>query len=129
MTNQIRSQLKIDYLRANVVERATPVKSVTIETTSELYFDSTQVVGTAHELIAVGDVTDDCFAVIENLHATAEVSIGGDDESVFVEWLSVPAGYPAAVIPKVAALASTYLKSTVADTPVRVSLYKVVAPE
>jgi hypothetical protein len=128
MTNQIRTQFKLDYLRANVVERATPVKGVTIETTSDLYSDNTQIVGTTHELLALGDVTDDAFAVIENLHASAEVSVGGDDASVFVEWFSIPAGYPPAVIPKVAALASTYLKSTAADTPVRVSIYKVVAP-
>jgi hypothetical protein len=127
MSNQIKTAIRWQYWRDNVMVRSTPQTEITVETTSELFSDNTQVVGTTHELLAAGDVTDNAFAVIENLHATATVEIGGDDTSVFVPWLTIPAGGPPLVIPRITALADTYIKSSVASTPVRVTLIKVEA--
>ncbi len=128
MANAIKTSLRIEIIRENVNIRTTPLTQTSVATTSELYSDNTQVVGTSHELIAAGDVTDDAIAIIENLHATATVTIGGDSGGSFVPWIDIPAGYPAAVLPQVATLASTYLKSSVASTSVRVTLVKIVAP-
>ena len=128
MANAVRTSFRLEIIRENVNIRTTPLAQTSIATTSELYSDNTQIVGTSHELIAAGDVTDDAIAIIENLHATATVTIGGDDTGAFVPWIDIPAGYPAAVLPQVATLASTYLQSTDASTPVRVTLAKIVAP-
>lgn len=128
MANAIKTTFRLEILRENVVIRNGPLTSTSIATSSDLYSENTQLVGTSHEVIAAGDVTDDAIAIIENLHATATVTIGGDSGGSFVPWVDIPAGYPAAVLPQVATLASTYLKSTVASTPVRVTIAKIVAP-
>jgi len=128
MANEIRTAFKFDLWRANVNVRSSPQKQVSVETTSELYSDNTQSVGTTHEAVAAGDVTDDAMLIVENLHATATVEIGGDSGGSFVSWLTIPPGYPAAVLPVASSLASTYLKSDTAATPVRVTLCKIVAP-
>ena len=128
MANSVRMIQKIDYIRGGSTVRPGATKQTTVESTSELFTDNTQLVGTSHELIAAGDVTDDVIAVIENLDDTETVQVGGDAAAVFVEWFTIPPGYPAAVLPNVGALASTYLQATGANTPVRVSLYKIVAP-
>lgn len=128
MTNQVKIATKFDLLRASVNVRNSPLKQIEVETTSELFSDNTQVVGTTHETVAAGDVTDDAMMIVENLHATATVEIGGDATGSFVSWVTIPPGYPPAVIPVVSSLASTYLKSDTASTPIRVTLVKIVAP-
>jgi hypothetical protein len=128
MTNSVKMIQKIDYIRGGVTVRPGATQQTTIETTSELMIENTQIVGTTHELITAGDLTDDVFAVIENLDDTETVQVGGDASTVFVEWFTIPPGHPKAILPNVGALASTYLKATGANTPVRVSLYKIVAP-
>lgn len=127
MANTVRVSEKLDYLRDSAIERVFPNEQTSVSTTSELYTDNTQIVGTTHELIAAGDVTDDAIARIENLSTTATVLVGGDSGGSFVEWFSIPPGYPAAIIPQVGALASTYLKASGASTPIRVSLFKISA--
>jgi hypothetical protein len=124
----IRTTLKIEYLEDNAIVRSIPTKIFSIDTTSPLIVDNTQLVGTTHELVAVGDVTDDAFMVVQNMHATALVSVGLDVSTVFTPLVDIPAGGPPAIIPIASTLAATYLKSTVASTPVRVTLIKVVAP-
>jgi hypothetical protein len=95
-------------------------------TTSELKTQNVQVVGTTHEVIAAGDVTDSAACRIENLHATAIISVGGDAAGSFVKWFDVPPG-EVAYLPRVGTLVSTYLDSDTASTPVQVTLIKVAA--
>ena len=128
MTNIVKIQQKTDYVRDSVTERVSPLKSYQIETTSELLLDNTQIVGTTHEVLAIADITDDALAIIENLSPTATIEIGGDAAAVFVPWIRIPPGYPAAVLPVVESLAATYLISSAVTTPIRVRLYKIVAP-
>lgn len=128
MSNTIKAQIRIDYLSANSIVRSIPNRVFEVPTTSDIISDNTQVVGTTHAAIDAGDVTDDAMAIIENLHATALVRIGGDASTVFVPWIEIPAGGPPAILPVITALASTYLISSVASTPVRVTLIKIVAP-
>jgi hypothetical protein len=119
--------MRLQFVRDNVTIVNPPLKEVSTTTTSELRTDNVQVVGTTHELIAAGDVTDAAACRIENLHATAVVSVGGDAAGSFVKWFDIPAG-EVAYLPRVGALASTYLDSDTASTPVSVALLKVVAP-
>jgi hypothetical protein len=128
MSNSVRTLFRLDWYEDNALSRSIPSKQKTIETTSGLVFDATQVIGTTHEVLAVGDVTDDAVLVVENLHATALVQNGNDDASVFVPVIDIPAGYPAAVLPIASSLAGLYLKSSVASTSVRVAAFKIVAP-
>ena len=128
MANEARTTIKFDYLEGNAFVRGIPTKAFSAATTSNIISDNTQIVGTTHELIAAGDVTDDAMAIVENLHATALVRIGGDAAGSFVPWIEIPAGGPPAILPVVATLASTYLISSVASTSVRVTLVKIVAP-
>lgn len=127
MSNSIKISTRWQYVRGTVNVRQTPQSEATIATTSELMLDATQVVGTTHELIAAGDVTDNAIAIIENLHATNTVLVGGDDTGSFVEWFSIPPGYPPAILPQVGSLAATYLKASGASTSVKVTLVKVSA--
>jgi len=127
MANSVKLAYRLLILRDNVTVRTTPLSETTIATTSELFADNTQSVGTSHELIAAGDVTDDMLAIVENLHATAIVTVGGDAAAVFVPWFFIPPG-ERAVMPRLDAVAAAYLKSDTASTPVRVTLVKIVAP-
>jgi len=124
MTNTIKFSSRTQFTRGTTVEQNATFKEVSISTSSELTSDNVQVVGTTHELIAVGDVTDSARCEIENIHASAIVSVGGDSTGSFVLWFTIPAGEKA-VLPRVGALASTYLKSSAVSTPVRVTLHKV----
>jgi hypothetical protein len=127
MANTIKTTLRLEWLEATVLSRFTPTTIYSVETTSDLRNENTQLVGTTHELIALGDVTDDAFAMIENLHATALVQVGRDIAAAFVGVIDIPAGGPPAILPLVTTLAETYLKSSVASTPVRITLIKVAA--
>ena len=127
MTNQVKISTKMDLWRSNVNVRNVPLTQISVDTTSELFSDNTQIAGTSHEVVAAGDVTDDAMVLVENLHATATVEIGGDDTGAFVSWITIPPGYPPAVIPLASSLAATYLKSDTSSTPVRVTLVKIVA--
>lgn len=124
MANSIKFSSRTQFVRGTVFENAAPFKEITIATTSELTSDNVQVVGTTHEVIAAGDVTDAARCEVENIHATATISVGSDSGGSFVLWFTIPAGEKA-VMPRVGALASTYLKSSAASTPVRVTLHKV----
>lgn len=126
MSNSIKVAVKLQYLQTGVVTRQIPLKETTITTTSELLSDNTQVVGTTHELIALGDITDDAYVQIENLHATALAQVGVDVAAAFVGVIDIPAGGPPAILPRATTLASTYLKSDTASTPIRVTMIKVV---
>jgi hypothetical protein len=128
MANEIRVMTRLQFLTDGTITRSVPQSEANIATTSNVISDATQLVGTTHEQIAAADVTDDAFAMIENLSATAEVQVGGDASSVFVPWFTIPPGGSPAILPLVAALADTYLISDEAATPVRVTLIKVVAP-
>lgn len=124
MSNTIKFSSRTQFLRGTTQEQIPPYKEVSITTTSELTSDNVQIVGTTHEVIAAGDVTDSARCEIENIHASATISVGGDSTGSFVLWFTIPAGEKA-VLPRVGALASTYLKSSAVSTPVRVTLHKV----
>lgn len=124
MANLFRFSSQLQFSRSTVIVRNPPMKVVEKTTTSELNTDNVQVVGTTHEVIAAGDVTDSAACRIENLHATAIVSVGGDSGGSFVKWFDVPPG-EVAYLPRVGTLASTYLDSDTASTPVQVTLIKV----
>lgn len=127
MSNEIRTSFSFQFWRSGTLYRQSSQKQTVTDTTSEIYGDSTQVVGTTHGAVDAGDVTDSAMMLIENLHATAVVEVGGDDSGSFVSWFKLPAGSPPAVVPIVSSLTDTYLKSSVASTPVRVTLIKVAA--
>jgi len=128
MANAIRTTIKIEYFEDSAIVRSIPSRVYNVVTTSGIVSDNTQLVGTTHEQVAIGDVTDDAFLMVQNMHATALVQVGLDVSTVFTPLVDIPAGGPPAIIPIASTLADTYLKSTVASTPVRVTLIKVVAP-
>lgn len=127
MANEIKTTFGFQFWRDSVLFRQSQQKTTTTDTTSDIYSDNTQLVGTTHGVVDAGDATDDVMMLVENLHASAVVEVGGDDASSFVSWFKIPAGSPPAVVPIVSSLAATYLKSSVASTPVRVTLVKVAA--
>ena len=127
MANTIKMAMRLQFSRAGVIVKNPPLKEVETSTTSELNTENVQIVGTTHEVIAAGDVTDSAACRIENLHATAVVSVGGDNTGSFVKWFDIPPG-EVAFLPRVGTLASTYLDSDTASTPVSVTLIKIVAP-
>jgi hypothetical protein len=128
MANTIRVIEAFEFLREGVRAKSVPQATYSISTTSELAPINEQVVGTTHEAIAIGDVTDTAFCEISVITDTAVVSIGGDSGGSFVKWFDVQKGDPPARMPRVGTLASTYLKSDTASTTVQVKLIKIVAP-
>lgn len=128
MSNTITTTIGVDYRINNVsAPGGLPSRQEAAPTTSRINHQSVQIIGTTHEVIAAGDVTDDAMALIRNNSPTAIVTVGGDASTVFVPWFDIPPG-ETAKMPRVDSLAATYLKSTAASTEVLVSLYKVVAP-
>jgi hypothetical protein len=127
MANTIKTTIKTEWFIGSTLSRFTPNTVYSVETTSDLRNENTQLVGTTHELIALGDVTDDAFCMVENLHATALVQLGREIAAAFVGVIDIPAGGPPAILPLVSTLAETYLVSNVASTPVRITLIKVAA--
>lgn len=128
MANTIRVIEAFEFLREGVRAKSVPQQTYTIATTSELAPMNEQIVGTTHEAIALGDVTDTAFCEISVLTDTAVVSVGGDASGTFVKWFDMKKGDPPARMPRVGTLASTYLKSDTASTIVQVKLIKIVAP-
>jgi hypothetical protein len=128
MSNTIRNRMQFEVVAPGRATHSIPQRIYEQITTSDLVNDTTQLIGTTHEQLALGDATDDLFCRIENLHATALVEIGIDDSSVFVSVVKVPAGGPPAILPVLSVAADLYLKSSVASTPVRITLCKIVAP-
>lgn len=128
MANAIRNIMAFSVNAPSRVTHSVPQRIYDQATTSDLINDTTQLVGTSHEQLALGDATDDLFCRIENLHATATIEVGLDDSSVFAPLFEIPAGGPPAILPVLSTAANVYLKSSVASTPVRVTLCKIVAP-
>ncbi len=129
MANVIRITVKKEWFEGSTLRKQDPLKAYSIATTSDvLDFEKTQVVGTSHEAIDAGDVTDDAYAQIENVHATAVIQVGIDDAATFVPIIDINPGDPPAVIPRASSLAGLYLESDTASTPVRITLVKIVAP-
>jgi hypothetical protein len=126
--NTIRQTSKTEWLRESVIDQPSPLRQIDVITTSELCVNTVQIVGTTHEVIAVGDVSDDAILWVRNISTTATISIGGDAAGSFVEWFFLAPGDPEACFGRVGALASTYLKSTAANTPIAIRLVKIVAP-
>jgi hypothetical protein len=128
MANSVRVTTRVEYLIESAASNP-DVKSKTIatETTSAIHSQVTQLVGTTHELLTSGDQTDDVMAIVENRSASASLSLGVVVSATYYPIFDIPAG-ERAVLPRVDALASTYIKATVANTPALVTLYKIVAP-
>jgi hypothetical protein len=128
MANSVRVTTRVEYLIESAASNP-DVKSKTIatETTSSTHAQVTQLVGTTEETLFAGDQTDDVMAIVENRSASATLSIGLVVSATYYPLIEIPAGQRT-VIPRLDALASTYIKATVASTPALVTLYKIVAP-
>jgi hypothetical protein len=128
MSNTVRNRLQFEFATEDFVSHSIANRIFERETTSDLVNDFTQLVGTTHEQLSLGDATDNLFCRIENLHATATVEVGIDDSSVFVSVFKIPADGTPALLPMLSVAANVYLKSSVASTPVRITLVKLVDP-
>lgn len=113
-----------------VVNNALGTGSITqeqenVSTTSNKIFMNYQEIGTTHEVISVGDITDNCMAVLKNTHATAVIEVGVVVSTVFYPLFKIPPG-ERSKLSRVSSLAGTYFKSTVANAELEVTLYKIV---
>lgn len=128
MSNTIRTVLGASYLiEGTASPGAIPQRATSVSTSSSVITQSVQIVGTTHEAIAAGDVTDDAMAILINQSDSETITVGGDDAAAFVPWFDIPPGEEAK-LPRLSAIAGTYVQASDADTPLLVSLYKVVAP-
>ncbi len=127
MANTLYLQDRLDYRIEGLSRFATPSRNYQLETTSNITHATVQLVGTTHETISAGDATDTCYAIVENLHASATVQYGYDDTGSFVAIGAVSAGDPPARLGRIDTLANLYLKSSVASTPVSVTLIKIAS--
>jgi hypothetical protein len=98
-----------------------------IATDSAAFHQATQIVGDTHAAIASGDVSDSAMCLIRNMDEVAVVSVGIVESAAFFPLFAIPPG-ETAKLPRLTALADTYLKSDVVGTPVVVSLYEIVEP-
>lgn len=127
MSNTIKTKHAFRFLRAGTIVLDRPLIESEVTTTSELVFVNNQIVGTTHEAVAINDVTDTAMMIVENTHATATVSVGGDSGGSFVKWFDIAPGDPPGQLPRVGTLASVYLKSSAASTPIKVTLVKIAS--
>jgi hypothetical protein len=101
-----------------------PQRQEEVVTYSSKMHQTVQVVGTTHELLSVGDVPDPAMCIVRNLHATATVSLGIEVSSVFYPLVDIPPGEESK-LSRLEAVASTYIKSSVASTQALVTLYEI----
>lgn len=101
-----------------------PQLQVTVDSTSDLLYSATQVVGfAAEESLAAGDVTDDAMCVIFNEDDTNFVEVGSGS---FTPWFKIPAG-EFAILPRVSSLAAVQLRADTANVNVTVLLFKIAS--
>lgn len=129
MSNTITISDGLAYIAGSNARLSAPGRQFAIATISEVLHNTVQIVGTTAEVVAAGDATDTCYAVISNLHPTATVQYGVDDTGTFVPMGQINPTDPPARLGRVFALANLFLKASAADTPVSVQLFKIVAPE
>ena len=61
MANTLKITQKREWFEGTALRRPGQLIQTEIATTSDLIVETTQIVGTTHELIALGDCTDDCY--------------------------------------------------------------------
>jgi len=125
MSNTIRTTMAIDNVVAGARSFGSlPQRQEEVVTYSSKMHQTVQVVGTTHELLSVGDVPDPAMCIVRNLHATATVSLGIEVSSVFYPLVDIPPGEESK-LSRLEAVASTYIKSSVASTQALVTLYEI----
>lgn len=125
MANYIQTMMGITRVIGNSPGTGSvPQEQETIVTTSNKVYTNYQDVGTSHEALAYGDITDDCVCVLKNTHATAVIEVGVVVSSTFYPLFKIPAG-ERSKLSRLSGLASTYVKSSVAGAELEVTLYKI----
>ncbi len=104
MSNTIKSSKTFHSFATTSIRKQVPAKNTRSRQRPIWLQSQSKIVGTTHELLAAGDVTDTAYCEIEVLHATATVSVGGDSGGSFVKWFDLKKGDPPAVMPRVGAL-------------------------
>lgn len=128
MANSVRVTSRVEYLAESVPsEPALRSYTKAVATTSTTHSQVTQLVGTTEELLTAGDQTDDVMCIVENKAASASLSMGVLVSGTYYPLFDIPAG-ERAILPRLDALGSTYIKASAASTPALVTLFKIVAP-
>lgn len=128
MSNTIRTISSTQNLVGGVASvGAIPQSTEDVLTDSSQLHQTTQIVGTSHEVISAGDMVDDCLCFIKNAHASAVVSVGVDVGAVFYPLFTIPAG-ETSKLSRLESLAGTYIKSSAVSTSVIISLYEIDPP-
>jgi hypothetical protein len=125
MSNRLVVSDRVEFSADSVARFSTPARTFSIATTSSISHFTTQLVGTTHEQISVGDATDTCYVTVENLHPTAVVEYGYDTTGTFTPIGSMSPSDPPVRLGRASSLAAIYLKSSIAATPVSVTLVKI----
>jgi len=125
MSTIIRTTFGLQNTFAGTVTYGTlPQAQEEVASTSNKTHQTVQMVGTTEEQISVGDVPNLAMCIVKNLHATAVVTVGLVVAAVYYPLIRIPAG-ETAKLPRLDAVASVHLRSSVASTPVLVSLYEI----
>lgn len=127
MSNAIKTLDKFTFVRSDAPSENVPSKEFSVTTTSGLCDIKTQIVGTTHEVVTAGDITDTCFLRIYNMSSTATISVGADSTGSFVKWFDIGPGDPPGQLPRAGAIATTYVKSSAANTEIRLVLAKIAS--
>lgn len=125
---KVRTSMKVDRISDAGVEDVGgwPQFTETVDTTSSIIHQTTQLVGTTHEAVSTGDVSGTPLAVVRNEHASAIVQLGVEVAATFYPLIDIPPG-ETAKIPRFSNLANLYVESDTASTPVTISLHQISA--
>lgn len=101
-----------------------PVSAESIASTDSGYHSTQQTVGTTHELISAGDLTDDVWLEVENTDETNYVEYGVDVAATFHAFGKILPKHRV-VLGIASSLAGSYLKADTASCRCNISLYKI----
>lgn len=124
----IRLKQSLQRYNGNTLEPGEWPEQQTDVTTTSTQYDGgkLQVIGTSHEVIDAGDLTDTVLCRIRNRSSTATVQVGRDVAATFYPLVDIPPGEEAH-LPRLNSLAGTYLQSDEASTEVLIALHKISA--
>ncbi len=127
MAVTIQSTFGVTRINVNVqAPSGIPQEQEVVTTSSVRALQNIQLVGTSHELVTVGDMTDSCMVLLKNTHATAVVEVGLVVAATFYPLFNIPPG-ERSKLSRASSLAGLYFKSNVVDTELEVTLYKIAA--
>lgn len=110
----------------NRTQGSNAITAEPLASTDSAFHQTQQVVGTSHELVSAGDLTDDVWVEVENTDETNYVEYGVEVAAAFHAFGKIPPKMRV-VLGIASSLAGSYLQANTATCKCIISLYKIAS--